>query len=512
MTNTSMSSGSEGDQCNYDDVDFKQIRVRILRTNVVLVFSLITVAILVGASSFSRRYRRHGLIRLISVGAYTLFLPLVSYVVSGVDKENCALPDGIDECTDDSSRYLLVWASVVQIVGANYCTAIAADDNERQNIAPIVQLLVGAIWTLVLVINHFNEYSYDASSVYWFIWVPCALTIGKVLARLYAHGMARRSFEIGRNPRLVAGYMRQLNLPRRDDHAIPLLVMGEDKQDVEEGPRGYRFTNHSGNNSLVTMDRITNMTPANENVLNSQFKDVCLSFSLFKLLRQRFARCLVVEEDYGTVPNFTIKLRHGDPQAQPQGIRSPLMQRLICRILRFRCKMLSNSYKMGQASIMDTNMKVVKAVRRLLQLADEKMKYVEIQPEVNTAILDKFRANNWRLPTVNASLQQSRIGNDILWACNGKGTSDVILVWHIATCIFQIKHPYEGPNAPAITASQLSRYCAYLLSSAPELLPDDKAWSKKLYKSVKKITEPIFSKSNTRPVQYEHILQKLDEI
>lgn len=135
--------------------------------------------------------------------------------------------------------------------------------------------------TLVLVINHFNEYSYDASSVYWFIWVPCALTIGKVLARLYAHGMARRSFEIGRNPRLVAGYMRQLNLPRRDDHAIPLLVMGEDKQDVEEGPRGYRFTNHSGNNSLVTMDRITNMTPANENVLNSQFKDVCLSFSLF---------------------------------------------------------------------------------------------------------------------------------------------------------------------------------------------------------------------------------------
>lgn len=76
-----MSSGSEGDQCNYDDVDFKQIRVRILGTNVVLVFSLITVAILVGASSFSRRYRRHGLIRLISVGAYTLFLPLVSYVV-----------------------------------------------------------------------------------------------------------------------------------------------------------------------------------------------------------------------------------------------------------------------------------------------------------------------------------------------------------------------------------------------------------------------------------------------
>ena len=32
----------------------------------------------------------------------------------------------------------------------------------------------------------------------------------------------------------------------------------------------------------------------------------------------------------------------------------------------------------------------------------------------------------------------------------------------------------------------LSRYCAYLVASCPELLPDDDTWSKHLYKKVKK--------------------------
>uniref|UniRef100_A0A0D9V0K1 DUF4220 domain-containing protein n=1 Tax=Leersia perrieri TaxID=77586 RepID=A0A0D9V0K1_9ORYZ len=630
---------SSDDVCNPDvlDISSEHLRSRILITDAVLGISLIIVAILVGAGFFSRRYRRHGSIRLLSLGAYTLFLPLVSYVVSGVDKENCALPDGI-ECTDDATMYLLVWASLVQIIGVNYCTAIAAHDDERRNIGPTVQLLVGAIWTLFLVIKHFKVWWYDYTG-YLAIWMPFALNLAKILVKLYAYEMAWCSFELGgRNPRLITGYMAQLNLLQGIDvHDIPLVLMGEDKQKVEKGPHGYRFTCDSVDSStFVTIDKVTNMVSTGDTVFKScpQLDDLCLSFSLFKLLRQRFTRCPVAEADYyRTVPNFMVKLRRADPQnilnmianelsfasdfyysylpishsswwlpilnvvlsffviayclgggifllvaysspGEPQmtcnlacdhkyeyifgsiwivevltlclGIpvalseaweiisyacsnwtkvnlicyyvkktswqRSPLMQRIICRIVRFRCKLLNNNYKMGQASIMDTNMKIVKLVRRLLQLPDQKMEYVEIKRQVSSAIHDKFRASNWSLPTVTATLQQSPIGNNVLWACNGKGTADIILVWHIATCVFEIKHPYEPTNAPAVAASQLSRYCAYLLSSAPELLPDDKEWSKKLYKSVKKIAEPIFSSiSNKRHMQYDRILQQLDE-
>uniref|UniRef100_A0A0E0MVX8 DUF4220 domain-containing protein n=1 Tax=Oryza rufipogon TaxID=4529 RepID=A0A0E0MVX8_ORYRU len=559
-----MSSAGDGCIDNKKMLDdyFRPIVSGIVCRNLVLVISVIIAAVLVGAGSFSRRYWRHGSIRLLFLGAYTLFLPLVSYIVSRI-KENYKMENGIImvECSDVSVVYLLMWASLLQIVVANYCTAIATHDDEHRNNGPTVQLLLGAIWILFLVVRDFWQYTYSSTTLKWLIAIPCALNIAKILAKLCAHEMSRRSFEVGgRNTQLITGYMEG------DKHGIPLILMGEDKQKVEKGPRGYRFTDDSANSStLVTMDSVANMASIKDGIVSSfksgqPFEDLCLSFSLFKLLRQRFTRCPLVEEDYRrrSIPNLMIKLEQGDDAqgivnmirdelsfasdfyysylpisyscwwlpilnavlsslvityclATQMYLGSPLVKRLIRCMLRLRCKALNHSYKMGQTSIMDTNMKIiVKAVRRLLRLSDQKMEYVEIPPEVNTAILAKFRDSNWSLPTVTASLQQSSIGNILLYG-NGKGTSDVILVWHIATCIFKIKHPHEPSNAPAVTATRLSRYCAYLLSSAPELLPDDKVWSKNIYKSVKKITEPIFRKSNKGPIGYEDILQKLKE-
>ncbi|KAL6647108.1 hypothetical protein ACP70R_014545 [Stipagrostis hirtigluma subsp. patula] len=48
-----------------------------------------------------------------------------------------------------------------------------------------------------------------------------------------------------------------------------------------------------------------------------------------------------------------------------------------------------------------------------------------------------------------------------------------------------------------IVASHLSRYCAYLVSWCPELLPDDDAWSKGLYKAVKKDAERVLAGGHT---------------
>ncbi|TVU40952.1 hypothetical protein EJB05_14438, partial [Eragrostis curvula] len=92
------------------------------------------------------------------------------------------------------------------------------------------------------------------------------------------------------------------------------------------------------------------------------------------------------------------------------------------------------------------------------------------------------------------STAESQVGESFLWACNGKGTSDTILTWHIATSILEVRHPHRRDQAQSplpftddkIAAPHLSRYCAYLVTWCPELLPDYDAWSKSLYKDVKK--------------------------
>lgn len=117
-----------------------------------------------------------------------------------------------------------------------------------------------------------------------------------LLSKLYAFLKAQRSFAHGRSPRLIAGYMNQLKqdiiISSSSHHAqavnvaLALLVMGEDEQRVEEGPHGYRFRDKKGNESLVTIGKVQIMSSM-DGVLSSwpPLNDLCLSFSLFKLLR-----------------------------------------------------------------------------------------------------------------------------------------------------------------------------------------------------------------------------------
>uniref|UniRef100_A0ACD5ZJ16 Uncharacterized protein n=1 Tax=Avena sativa TaxID=4498 RepID=A0ACD5ZJ16_AVESA len=95
------------------------------------------------------------------------------------------------------------------------------------------------------------------------------------------------------------------------------------------------------------------------------------------------------------------------------------------------------------------------------------------------------------------SLRRTQNGETLLWACSSKGTSDTILVWHIATTTLEVRYPHHRQDGrPSSTSddqrtagTHLSRYCAYLVEFCPELLPDDDAWSKSLYKDVKKDAE-----------------------
>ncbi|KAF2950007.1 hypothetical protein DAI22_01g160000 [Oryza sativa Japonica Group] len=658
-----MSMSGPREACDVTGLDefYKRMQARVWRTRGQLIFAAAVVTILVGSGVYSRRHRRHGFARFVFLGASTLYLPVVSYLVSDIGGENCGLPKDVKECKDMSAFFLEAWAILALIFGANSFVIAAADDHGGQNVhRPVAELLVRAIWTSYISVHHFRII-FPLDRV--FISMSCGFVLVRIVVKLYAFLKAQRSFAHGRNPRLIAGYMDQLkqdimSSSSSSHHAqavnvaLPLLVMGEDEQQVEEGPHGYRFRDRKGNESLVTIGKVQIMS-STDGVLSSwpPLKDLCLSFSLFKLLRRRFARCVVVEEGSEIGPNMVCTLFDSDTEPErivsivadelsfacdfyhsslpvscsvfwlfvlnilfsfagtacclfiairtiqhvvsvaqvgpmssdpfyhqitcvlicgkndqakqfgsilffmvlsflfvivlifdevweivsymcsnwtkvtlicyyitkPTWQQSPRMRRLIRCVLQFRCNLLGYwSDKMGQTSLMDTNMNIgpIVRIKQLLGLPVQ-TKQVKIPTEVKAAIINTLKSQNWRPTDCITSLQQSHIGKSFSWACKGDGTSDVILVWHIATCIFEIRHSTEPLIADSIsnkiTATYLSQYCAYLLSSASELLPDDKAWSKKSYESVKKIVDPIFSGRNDKPLEYEYILLLLVE-
>jgi hypothetical protein len=99
-------------------------------------------------------------------------------------------------------------------------------------------------------------------------------------------------------------------------------------------------------------------------------------------------------------------------------------------------------WKMGQCSILVFQQRrtlLLCLLRRLLRLSDQKRKPVKVPAAIKVCIVDTLRSSvsTGGSPIGNgkASLRQSSAGESFLWACNGKGTSDTILVWHIATNI-----------------------------------------------------------------------------
>lgn len=144
-----MSMSGPREACDVARLDefYKRMEARVWRTLGQLIFAAAVVTILVGSGVYSRRHRRHGFARFVFLGASTLYLPVVSYLVSDIGGENCGLPKDVKECKDMSAFFLEAWAILVLIFGANSFVIAAADDHGGQNVhRPIVELLVRAIW------------------------------------------------------------------------------------------------------------------------------------------------------------------------------------------------------------------------------------------------------------------------------------------------------------------------------------------------------------------------------
>jgi hypothetical protein len=286
------------------------------RSNALMVVNALLVASMVVISASGWRYRRSTVTRFLSLGASTLFLPIASYVVSSIGSEYCQAAGMNVDCYDEKYVFLLLmWTVLVQTVGINFSAIVAVNDGGAQKLGPSIDLLAKMLWISYLVFYYYSRgYHTGPKRSFWeqypslnieslallstSLIALCVLGMVKISLKFYAFEKARRSFALGRNAHLVAGYMEQLSGRPSDDEPIPpLIVMGEEKQQIEERPHGYIINCEMTDNSFVTLDRIWRMASTGDVLLEHrpQLKDLCLSFSLFKLLRRRFARCQLAE-------------------------------------------------------------------------------------------------------------------------------------------------------------------------------------------------------------------------
>lgn len=292
----------------------KEMNKKLWQVDGLLLASAIMAGVTVGIGAYGQRYLHHPITHLIFVGSTTLFLPIISSIVtsstgyvSSVSSRDLSefmhsAPALTAMCSPSRHSVLVImWALLVQNVMINTSVVVAVDDREGPSIGPPLELLAQGAWTFYLGIS-FLKSLYKVPFYYFLLeGLPFLLTLAKLLFKYYAVQKARQSFSFGRNPRLVAGYMQQLPPP-------PLLVMGEEARHVEKQPSGYVFKDDSSGMSsgtmmqntigLVTIDRVWQLLDSRNSSNNmllpvptpQRLKDLSLSFALFKLLRCRFAR------------------------------------------------------------------------------------------------------------------------------------------------------------------------------------------------------------------------------
>lgn len=316
-----------------------KIRQQVLRVNVLTLGNAILAGILVGIGAYGTRYRHRSFVRALFQVATTLFLPILSYVVSSasatvstfqqstptdtyLDPSNIAFAIA---CNASTQLFVdLIWAGLVNTVGIITCTMVAATDREGRNIGLPMPLLVQGIWSCYLVVSLTPQMEVP---YYLYKLLPTifALFFAKMALRYYAFLKARRSVALGHNPPLIVGYIEQLHkeskycIPQTvDEHCPPpLIVMGEYSHDVEKVPHGFFFKRQGDSkySGLVTVDKIW---LSDDKILTSApwLKDVCLSFSLFKLLRCRFAGYTVAEAGFQEAYSFFLHvlLKDNDPE------------------------------------------------------------------------------------------------------------------------------------------------------------------------------------------------------
>ncbi|KAF8692532.1 hypothetical protein HU200_039634 [Digitaria exilis] len=561
--------------------------------------------LLVPLSTFGRRWR-HPAVRFLAWSTSIVFLPLTSSVIfSLLDRtspeltKQCggpAQPTGKDNPYIQDMWTLLLWVVLILTIKTNVdadaAVAVASTDGghvsvgDGQRIRPPIENLAQYAWVAFLIwlcvpragwLGRFHIAVFIAFT---------ALGLVKMALKLAAFRNASNSFALGKNTSLIAGHMAQLVTDGGGANGgrVPrYIVMGETERHVEESTHGYRIKRdvlEDKFSSLVTLDRVWLLADHGDGILarRQELRDLCLSYSLFKILRRRLSGYPLA--DAGSGEALTFVLRGMDSASA--GVNADRMFRVmadelwfasdfyytrtpLCILggwlatLSYLCSILiivgaiavawfyevmdvvhTTPYKVitfyllhavvfveiweiaagvrskwtkmallghyirhesawRRSSFVHAVLRAVLRVRKPRRWRHEmgqnsvleprrflrwtgRMRSVEVSPAVRDAVVRSLLSTYGRMS--NGGVVARRVGGKIDWSLDGDGgsTTELILTWHVATRLFEMR--VTSASADMIAACQLSYYCAYLVAAAPELLPDSVAWTEKRYREV----------------------------
>jgi Domain of unknown function (DUF4220)/Protein of unknown function, DUF594 len=240
------------------------------------VLVLITAALMVVRymlDMFRRRSTNQILIFLLVMLA-TLPYALLDYTI------------GLMQLTKSNNEVFQVWAVVLVTlrysIRAVRPTGIFGKQNPLQD-------MMSSLWTA----NLLGTRTTLLRIPLWLLW-----SLNSVRIILGFADTELTSTRYGRHLRLLTEYMRTEHkrnpledCDAKDMKGYKYLVWGEDKQKVKSGPPDYKVRLEvTKEKKFITTDKVWehNGTLFGKTNESNEFKDICLAFALFKLLRRRF--------------------------------------------------------------------------------------------------------------------------------------------------------------------------------------------------------------------------------
>ncbi|KAL6606305.1 hypothetical protein ACP70R_041958 [Stipagrostis hirtigluma subsp. patula] len=256
-------------------------------------------------------------VRLFLSSALSLFLPVMSYLFSeaknsgyltspppsagggmaGRGQERPDMPD-----LSLRAGLILTWMLLVELLRKK------VDEIRMQGYSGTIQRAARVIWLGNLVF--FNIRSIGRKAVFSILWI---LGATKLVQRIAFTEAGKRSYAHGKNARVITSYMVQVVQHGHHKHQLcaddvvqagnvgkkllkmcEYIVMGEEKLVEKPTANGYKLDKEkiTLDTSIVTVGKVWELAEKDELFVSldktQQLRRLCLSFSLFKLLRRRF--------------------------------------------------------------------------------------------------------------------------------------------------------------------------------------------------------------------------------
>ncbi|KAJ1695149.1 hypothetical protein LUZ63_011847 [Rhynchospora breviuscula] len=400
--------------------------------------------------------------------AFALFLPLMSYLFSQAKQHN----------SKGRAQLILVWMVLIEFIRVR-------SGGSAWELKKSAEQLVRLLWVIYLI------YSYTRlDELRTRLFILCVYAFTYVVLTGIAFNKAKGSYLIGKNPKLVQNYMKRVML-EGDLRTMPMnscayIVMGEENHDISISEDGYHLGDRKPDHSegLLTIGRVFQLNTPEDEAFTKKYpywRDFCLSFALAKMLRRRFANLPLDEAENDKALKFVLEGLIGyignnkDVQNNEESneVRNP--QRWIRR----------------------------RAFSNVLHCTD-----------VEEAILRSLRNSGGQLTNASSHRIFGNLSRDYQPSTSN---TETILVWHIATTLFNHDKPPPQQNADTFkkereVALALSDYCHYLVATLPELLPDEVDFTEKMYESVRREIFAIDRCSGSKPMMSDRCHYVMDNI